>query len=165
LRAVVSICAPICRSGSTMRRIGRRDSDSSPIRVVGKFWAASRPVISRIEVPELPRSSACAGSRRPCRPTPWTRRWVSASWSMRTPMARNAFMVLRQSSPVRKPRTSDWPSAREASITARCEIDLSPGTRTVPENEPPGWTVKVTSDIEGILLETGNCLRFSGAAA
>ena len=34
------------------------------------------------------------------------------------------------SSPVDRPRTVDVPSASAASSSARCEIDLSPGTRT-----------------------------------
>ena len=53
--AAVSISAPIRRSGSATRAIGRRVSDSSPVRQTSKGCAASRPASSRIEVPELPR--------------------------------------------------------------------------------------------------------------
>ena len=39
------------------RRIGRRDSDASPMIVVGNGQAARMPASSRIVVPELPASS------------------------------------------------------------------------------------------------------------
>ena len=57
--------------------------------------------------------------------------------SMRTPMARNAASVARLSSPSRKPLTSVVPSASEPSMIERCEIDLSPGTRSSPRSTPP----------------------------
>lgn len=50
----------------------------------------------------------------------------------RMPSARKQAMVLRQSAPGRNPSISVTPSARAPSITARWEIDLSPGTRAAP---------------------------------
>ena len=35
------------------------------------------------------------------------------------------------------------PSASEPNMMARCEIDLSPGTRNRPRKAPPGSTTKV----------------------
>ena len=54
--------------------------------------------------------------------------------SICTPSARIARIVARQSSLSRNPRTSVVPSAMPPSMTARCEIDLSPGTRMRARN-------------------------------
>ena len=51
-------------------RIGRRLRLASPTRRDSKRWPASSPLNRRIEVPELPHSSARAGAFRPCSPTP-----------------------------------------------------------------------------------------------
>ena len=50
----VSMRAPISRSGPATRSMGRLESDSSPVSSVSNAWPASRPVSSRMEVPELP---------------------------------------------------------------------------------------------------------------
>ncbi len=56
--SVASIRAPIRSSGSITRRIGRRDSEASPTKVVENGVPASTPDRSRIVVPELPQSSS-----------------------------------------------------------------------------------------------------------
>jgi hypothetical protein len=159
-----SMCAPMRASGSMTRRIGRRDSDASPISVDGNFCAASRPDIRRIEVPEFPRSRSCEGADSPCRPTPSTRKLVSLTRSIDTPMDWNAFIVHRQSSPSRKPVTSVRPVASDPSITERCEIDLSPGTRTWPVGLPPGETVQSRRSEAGVTA-FHPCSSSAGAAA
>ena len=55
--STASMRAPISPSGSMTRRMGRRESDSSPIMVAVKGWAARIPASMRIVVPELPASS------------------------------------------------------------------------------------------------------------
>ena len=48
------------------------------------------------------------------------------------PSARMALAVLRTSSPSSRPEIRVSPTASAPKIRARCEIDLSPGTRTLP---------------------------------
>ena len=132
-----SIWAPICRSGAASRRMGRRVSDASPSRTVSKGRPASRPVMSRIVVPELPQSSACAAARNPAKPAPTTRASApAASTSMATPSARSACAVDRLSPPRPRPVMATGPSVNAPNSRARCEIDLSPGTAHVPRNGP-----------------------------
>ena len=61
---------------------------------------------------------------------------------MRTPKARIAARLARQSSLARKPLTSLDPSAMPESISARCEMDLSPGTVIAPETRVAGCASK-----------------------
>ena len=63
--------------------------------------------------------------------------------SILTPIWRKASKVAKLSSPSKKPFMELLPRAKEARISARCEIDLSPGTRTRPDSRPPGCTLKV----------------------
>ena len=49
--------APISARGLRMRSIGRRERESSPMRVKVPCCGASRPEIMRIVEPELPQSS------------------------------------------------------------------------------------------------------------
>ena len=53
--------APIARSGSATRAIGRPESEASPVRTDSNGCPAKTPISSRIVVPELPQSS---GPRR-----------------------------------------------------------------------------------------------------
>ena len=62
--------APIWVSGPMIRRIGRRDSEASPIKVDKNGWAATTPASIRIVLPELPQSSGADAARRPRRPRP-----------------------------------------------------------------------------------------------
>src|SRR3546814_4916727 len=63
--------APISESGSITRPIGRFDSDASPVKVAVIVWLAITPISSRVDVPELPMSSAVCGCRSPPTPTPF----------------------------------------------------------------------------------------------
>jgi len=65
-----TIVAPIRRSGSAMRPIGRRRSDASPVISVQNGWPASTPESRRAVVPELPQSMTSAGSLSPRNPVP-----------------------------------------------------------------------------------------------
>ena len=64
------IAAPIADNGSITRPIGRPDRLASPVKVAVIAWEATRPISSRVDVPELPISSAVSGWRRPPTPTP-----------------------------------------------------------------------------------------------
>src|SRR6185437_2557522 len=59
------ISAPICRSGSITRRIGRRLRDLSPVSSELKLCPASAPANNRIVVPLFPASSAFRGAFHP----------------------------------------------------------------------------------------------------
>ena len=111
LPSCVRTSAPISRSGLATRSMGRCMSDSSPISVEAKDCAASNPANNRMAVPALPMSSACAAALSPCNPTPRTRTRAGSGCSMRTPSARIALRLARQSSLARKPRTSLSPEA------------------------------------------------------
>ena len=129
----LAISAPIMDSGSMMRFMGRFWMDASPVRVTSKFWAARMPEIRRMVVPLLPQSSSPAGRFSPRMPFPCTST-RSPRLSMPTPIRRKQAMVERQSAPWRKPRISVNPLAMEPNMTARCEMDLSPGTASSPFN-------------------------------
>src|SRR5580693_7794595 len=73
-----------------------------------------------------------AGSARPPTPTPSTSQRPFAWRSTPAPSARIAAAVHSTSSPSSRPVISVRPTARAPSISERCEIDLSPGTRIVP---------------------------------
>jgi len=140
-------------SGWAMRSIGRRLRESSPVSRVEKLCPARMPSSRRIPVPELPMSSGPSGAWRPRRPTPWIASIISVPErekragragsmlrtipvSERAPMASTALSVLRVSPAKRKPVISVVPSAMAPSITARWEMDLSPGTETSPRMAP-----------------------------
>ncbi len=144
----VSMRAPIKASGSVTRRIGRFDSEASPTRVLSNACPASNPASSRMPVPALPQSSGRAVPRKPCRPTPRTTRSPAEGVSMRTPNCDNTAAVARVSSPSRKPLIRESPSAMAASISARCETDLSPGTRTLPCSGWPGWLLQSSDGLK-----------------
>ena len=82
-----------------------------------------------MEVPEFPQSSAAAGSCNRPRPPSMTK-LPSACRSTPAPMASTAATVAATSAPSDRPTMTDRPSAKAANITARCEIDFSPGVRT-----------------------------------
>src|SRR6516165_8187191 len=76
---------------------------------------------------------ARAGSTRPPTPRPRTSQ-LPPSLRTSVPKASRALAVLRTSSPSSKPVMCVRPVARAPSMSARCDIDLSPGTRTRPDN-------------------------------
>ncbi len=125
--------------------MGRLVSDASPVSTASNGWPLSNPAMRRIAVPELPRSKGSAGTCSPAGPTPCTVISVSDLRSISTPMADIAARVARQSSPGRKPLMSVAPSAIPPSISARCEIDLSPGTVTEASPTAEGLTRKFIS--------------------
>ena len=61
------------------------------------------------------------------------------------PMAAKQAAVLRGSSPSNNPRIVVSPSAREPSISARCEIDLSPGIVILPCKPCGNWLASMLS--------------------
>jgi hypothetical protein len=102
-------------------------------------WPARSPASSRMPVPALPQSSgaavraqAVAGRPRGPRARPGSGH-VDAHPELLQKMA----AVARASSPSRKPSMRDTPSAIAASISARCDTDLSPGTSISPRNAVP----------------------------
>jgi hypothetical protein len=130
------ISAPICVSGSMTRPIGRADSEASPVKVAVIGWLATRPINSRVDVPELPMSSATAGWSSPPTPTPSTCQTPASSRWIVAPIARSAAAVASTSSPSSSPSIRLEPTASAENISARWLIDLSPGTVIVPVSGP-----------------------------
>ena len=119
--------APMRVSGSMTRRMGRFESELSPVSRLRNGCPARMPAMRRIVVPEFPQSMSRAGAVK-ARRTPWTMSVVSSAVSIFTPSARIALTVERQSSLGRNPLMTHGPLLIAASITARCEMLLSPGT-------------------------------------
>ena len=138
----VSMRAPILASGTVTRRIGRLLSEASPINTLSKRCAASKPASKRIPVPALPQSSGAALGCKPSMPTPCTTRRDGDGISMRTPKRSKMAAVARVSSPSKNPSMVDVPSANAASITERCDTDLSPGMVNTPCNGAPACAVQ-----------------------
>ncbi len=132
----VSACTPMRRSGSSTRPIGRRTSEASPVKVVVKAWPPAIPSVSRAPVPELPKSTTCSGSMRPPTPRPAIRQAPGPVWVTAAPKAPIAAAVASTSSLSRSPSIAVSPTASAPSISARCEMDLSPGGRMVPASGP-----------------------------
>src|SRR5207244_12572132 len=94
---------------------------------------------SRIVVPELPQSSGPDAARRPRIPRP-----SILKSSITTPSDLMHEAVDCTSAPVDSPRTRLSPEAIEPNISARCEMDLSPGTVIAPSSFLAGRTVAIT---------------------
>ena len=127
--------APMRESGRITRSMGRRQSDASPVTWASSGWVARRPITSRAPVPELPKSSTAPGSARPPTPAPSTIQAPSSS-RIPAPSAASADAVRSTSSASRSPSMRVRPTALAPMISARCEIDLSPGTRMRPPTGP-----------------------------
>ena len=124
--------APSVRSGRATRSIGRRRSDASPSKRAAIPRPAHRPSSKRVVVPELRASIVSSGSRSS---PPVTTRSSPRS-STCAPSARIAASVARTSAPRLSAEMRDAPRAAAAMMSARCEIDLSPATRTSPRRGP-----------------------------
>ncbi len=129
--------APIKPSGSMMRCIGRWRNDESPSNLLLKGCPAKSPDNSRIVVPELPQSTGLPGAQSPSQPFPSTHK-PSPSRNISTPIWRKALTVRELSSPPERLKIRLLPCATLPRMTARCAIDLSPGTVISPCN---GWSI------------------------
>src|SRR5579871_2143396 len=116
--------------------MGRLRSEASPSKVAVIGHPATAPITSRQPVPELPKSRAVLGAPKPATPTPRTTHAKSPVRFTSAPRARMDLAVLRTSSPSRRPEMRVSPTDSAPRISARCEIDLSPGTRTFPIKGP-----------------------------
>src|SRR5579883_2200659 len=154
--------APMRASGSVTRAIGRRRGEASPVKKTVMPWLATRPMRSRAPVPELPRSSMSSGSARPPMPTPSMLQTPSAPRVTPAPSARIAAAVRSTSSPSSRPLTRVRPMASAPRMSARCDTDLSPGTRMRPLSAP------AVPEVRGVTLfpsVNGGCLYHNRAAA
>jgi hypothetical protein len=140
--SVPAISAPIKRSGAITRRIGRRDSEASPINVLAKPWPTKMPAIRRMPVPALPQSSGAVGACNCRRPTPVIRSSVRLSVRTCAPIACIIFAVWTVSSPGKKPLIRLSPVARAPNSAARWLMDLSPSTNSVPRILVAGSAIK-----------------------
>ena len=126
--------APISASGSRTRRIGRRRSEASPsnVAVIGNRRPRPSPAGNRCR---NCRNRGDRGSAKPATPTPSTRH---APVRCARPRAERLHGVggLSTSSPSSRPEMRVGPTASAPRMSARCEIDLSPGTRTRPRQRP-----------------------------
>ena len=139
--SLVSTCAPISERGAATRSIGRELSESSPVSSKRRpSWPARRPGSSRASVPAFPQSIGASGSRSPESPRPRTCSTSGSSSSTETPSDRTAAIVDSVSSERPNPRTIVAPSHTAPTSSARCEIDLSPGTRSAPRRLAAGAT-------------------------
>src|SRR3990167_10877560 len=128
LPSLVVTTAPICTKGRLTRSIGRLRKLLSPSSSLSKFCPARRPANKRMHVPEFPQSIILAGFFKPYLPTPCTTTRSETGPSINTPIDCNAFNVDKQSAASKKPLMVVVPVAIAPNRSARCEIDLSPGT-------------------------------------
>ena len=127
--------------GSSIRPIGRRESDSSPVSSkLSPSCPARMPAMSRTSVPAFAQSIGRPGARSPRRPFPNTRSVSEPCSYTSTPSARTAAIVASVSAERPKPVTCVSPSQIAPISTERCEIDLSPGTATWPTSRGTGST-------------------------
>ena len=92
------------------------------------------PIISRAPVPELPKSSGPSGPTSP--PTPRPRTTHSSSCLLAgAPSELTALAVPSTSAASRSPLMRVMPLASAPNSNALWEMDLSPGTQTIPLRE------------------------------
>ena len=112
-----------------IRRIGRELKDSSPISVAVRSCPARTPASIRNVEPLFPQSSECEGVISFWSPE---NKSLSFVFSIEMPRAWRHDTVEAQSRAVEKFEISDLFDASAAIRAARCEIDLSPGSRNLP---------------------------------
>src|ERR1041384_1488207 len=78
---------------------------------------------------------------------------------METPSSLRQATVEPQSAPVEKLVISERPSARAAIRAARCEIDLSPGSRSRPWIERAGVSLMVSAYVRQATLGRRLCYK------
>ena len=137
--SVVSICAPIRRSGAAIRSIGRAESDSSPVSV-------NVPVLEREQPDDQPRERARVaavdlGGLQAAQADAVHDELVAVLVDLHAERRarRRASTRCRPSGRSRGRRSS--PSETAPSSSARCEIDLSPGTAKWPSSATAGSTL------------------------
>ena len=113
------IFAPIKPRGETTLFIGLFRRYLSPLITEINSCPLSRPVKSRIVVPELPALIMFSGSVKPCRPLPCTVNSSLSVFLIVMPINLKALMVLKLSSPFKSPFIRVFPFANELIITAR----------------------------------------------
>ena len=89
----------------------------------------------------FPRWGGSRGGDRPAAPTPSSSKASPACCNF-MPNWQQAFAVALTSSLSSKPVTFERPSARQANINARCEMDLSPGGVNSPNSGEDAGSVK-----------------------
>ena len=137
--AARSYQAPISHNGFKILPMGRVHKLSSPVSLALTFHGASTPIKRRAVVPEFPQSISASplnfGPRSPhpvivpLRLPPSCR-----SKSTRAPNARTADIELCTSALSNTPLRCVVPVAIAPNSTARCDMLLSPDTRTRPLN-------------------------------
>ncbi len=141
----VSIRAPNARSCAATGSIGRVRSDASPSNRARRSAPVQAPSSIRAVEPEFMQSIVSAAS---CSVPPQIRAEVPLR-STCAPMAIMARAVARTSLPGFRFRSSIGSGLCAPRMRARCEIDLSPGTATVPRSGPAenvGFVLCITAE-------------------
>ena len=112
------------------------------MKVAATGVVAIMPMIRRTPVPALPQSITSSGSASPPVPTPWIDQAPSSDRVTWAPKARMAEAVASTSSPSSNPVTRVSPTVSAPKISARCETDLSPGIRAVPDSAGEAWAAR-----------------------
>ena len=134
---LATTCAPISSSGSSdapHRPRAQRGVAVEDRRDRTAGHRAHHQPAAGAGIAEIERIRRLARSRRRRRPR--TRQANSPVRSTLAPSARIDLAVLSTSSPSSRPEIRVSPTASAPRIRARCEIDLSPGTRTLPVRGP-----------------------------
>src|SRR5579871_6687249 len=133
---------PKAFSGSTTRAIGRARKLASPVNTAVMGVVAIAPMTSREPVPELPKSSSDLGLFQCPTPVPTTRQRPGPSAVGSAPKPRRAAAVEWTSPDSSRPEMRVSPCARAPRISARWEMDLSPGIWAMPFRGPAGRAVR-----------------------
>ena len=108
--------------------MGRAESELSPTKVALIPWPDKSPKSNRVVVPELPQSNGSVGSEN----LPPFTTTSFPSLLILIPQASKHFRVDCTSTPVDRLDIRDSPFAKAANISARWEMDLSPGKMISP---------------------------------